>query len=313
MLNSPVFAYDTMVGMRINRGHSLSRRTFLRGVGLGLSAILLSIVRGRNEYQSGTEPWFEWSEWDVAVPGLAQEFDNFTCIHLTDIHSSSVMNLNRLLMLQEAIFQKTYDCILVTGDCTYHSSNIAELVQFFGPLAARTPVFMVMGNHDYWDGGLPVLQPVFQTGVTLLQNGYFPFERAQNLFLVAGLDNVWEEKDDLEALLLRLPGEHPAILLVHEPDVADRISKTNRFFLQLSGHSHGGQICFANGYAPVLPWLGQKYFRGLYQVGSMMVYTSRGLGMSRPFVRMNCPAEAVIYHFHPGSQAKFTPVNREKS
>jgi len=297
--------------MKTNRGiHSLSRRKFLRGVGLGLSALLLSIVRGRKEDTSGTEPWFEWSEWDVDVPGLSEKFDNFTCIHLTDIHSSTVMDLHRLLMLQEAILRQTYDCILVTGDCTYHSTKIDELVQFFAPLAEHTPVLMVMGNHDYWDGGLPVLQPVFQAGVTLLQNAYYSFERQNDQFLIAGLDNVWEEKDDLDALLMRLPTQPPVLLMVHEPDVADRTAKANRFFLQLSGHSHGGQICFANGYAPVLPWLGQRYFRGLYEVGSMMVYTSRGLGMSRPFVRLNCPAEAVIYHFHPGSQVRFTAIDR---
>ena len=99
---------------------------------------------------------------------------------------------------------------------------------------------------------------------------------------------------DLDAVLEKLPDDSPAILLAHEPDYADISAATERFALQLSGHSHGGQI--------VLPKIGAllrgpgffKYPNGLYQVGEMIQYTNRGVGTHVFRVRFNCPPEITV-------------------
>jgi predicted MPP superfamily phosphohydrolase len=100
----------------------------------------------------------------------------------------------------------------------------------------------------------------------------------------------------LDELLDQLKDNSAAILMAHEPDFADVSAQANRFDLQVSGHSHGGQIVFPFIGPPILPHLGQKYPSGLYQVGSMLQYTNRGVGMARLPVRFNCPPEITIFH-----------------
>jgi predicted MPP superfamily phosphohydrolase len=83
--------------------------------------------------------------------------------------------------------------------------------------------------------------------------------------------------------------------LVHEPDFADVGAQTGRFDLQLSGHSHGGQINFPLLGPPLLPPCARKYPLGRYQVGEMNLYTNRGLGMVPPKVRINCRPEITVF------------------
>jgi len=88
-----------------------------------------------------------------------------------------------------------------------------------------------------------------------------------------------------------------AIQLAHEPDFADKSSLTGRFDLQVSGHSHVGQVGVVPFYGPpVLPFLGQKYPSGLYRVGDMFQYTNRGVCMVRLPIRINCPPEITIFN-----------------
>jgi predicted MPP superfamily phosphohydrolase len=96
-----------------------------------------------------------------------------------------------------------------------------------------------------------------------------------------------------------LKDDSAAILLAHEPDFADISMRTNRFDLQVSGHSHGGQVVFPFYGPPILPYLGQKYPSGLYRVGSMLQYTNRGVGMIDPPIRFNCPPEITMFELQP--------------
>jgi predicted MPP superfamily phosphohydrolase len=81
---------------------------------------------------------------------------------------------------------------------------------------------------------------------------------------------------------------------VHEPDLADRASQFP-IDLQLSGHTHGGQIRVPGLGALLLPVMGRKYSMGLYRVDGMWVYTNRGLGVNRPAVRFNCRPEITLF------------------
>ncbi len=82
----------------------------------------------------------------------------------------------------------------------------------------------------------------------------------------------------LDKVLEALPEEGAAILLAHEPDFADESAATGRFDLQLSGHSHGGQVAIPFLGPLRLPLMGRKYPLGLYKVGRMTLYTNRGIG-----------------------------------
>ena len=112
---------------------------------------------------------------------------------------------------------------------------------------------------------------------------------------IAGVDSLWYDKADLNPVLQQLPEEGAALLLAHEPDFADISAKTGRFDLQLSGHSHGGQIILPLVGPPWLPRHGRNYPLGQYQVGDMIQYTNRGIGMVIPTVRFNCRPEISVF------------------
>jgi predicted MPP superfamily phosphohydrolase len=109
------------------------------------------------------------------------------------------------------------------------------------------------------------------------------------------VDDVWEGSPRLGLVAPQLPEGDAAILLAHEPDFADSSAGTGKFDLQLSGHTHGGQVVLPFFGPPVLPHLGSKYPSGLYRIGDMYQYTNRGVGMAKLPIRINCPPEITIF------------------
>lgn len=118
----------------------------------------------------------------------------------------------------------------------------------------------------------------------------------------AGVDDVMEGRSRLDLVLQELPEDGTAILLAHEPDFADVSAATGRFDLQLSGHSHGGQVRLPLLGAPYLPPFSQRYASGLYEVGDMWQYTNRGIGFVDARLRFLCRPEITVLTFEaPGS------------
>ena len=130
-------------------------------------------------------------------------------------------------------------------------------------------------------------------------NNVYSIERGGEQLHIAGVDDIWYDHDNLDEVLAKLPETGAVILLAHEPDFADESAKTGRFGLQLSGHSHGGQIVLPVVGPPILPRLGKKYPSGLYKVGDMWQYTNRGVGMLEPAVRINCRPEITVFTLEP--------------
>jgi predicted MPP superfamily phosphohydrolase len=128
-------------------------------------------------------------------------------------------------------------------------------------------------------------------GFTLLPNRHIVLSRGGANLYLAGVDDIWAQRQNLSAALEGIPPDSAVILLAHEPDYADEVAASGQVGLQLSGHTHGGQVRIPGWGAPVLPWLGQKYDAGLFQVGGMALYVNRGLGMAVPYVRFNCRPE----------------------
>ena len=190
--------------------------------------------------------------------------------------------------------------MVITGDFVDEAADqpIDELIA--GLQTLQPPTLAVLGNHDHRSGAAQVRQALTASGVQVLRNRVHILQRGAAQLNFAGLgDQAWGD-DDLDALLDQLPPQGCAILLAHEPDIADIATASERFALQLSGHTHGGQVRLPLlKRAHVLPGWGQHYPGGLARVGGLTVYTNRGLGMIRPWLRFNCRPELTLLELTP--------------
>ena len=208
------------------------------------------------------------------------------------------------------------------------------LSQALSILRAPLGVWGVLGNHDHWtadpemshtpraqavssaasssaSGDYNVVRRLIrEAGVRELDNKIAPIERNGARLWLCGVDDLWAGQPDFPSVISELEQranpDEVAILLAHEPDYADVVAKTGRISLQLSGHSHGGQVNIPFIGPPILPAMGRKYHTGLYQIAtsggsphsparnSMQVFTSRGVGIVGMRVRFNCPPEIAL-------------------
>jgi predicted MPP superfamily phosphohydrolase len=115
------------------------------------------------------------------------------------------------------------------------------------------------------------------------------------------VNDVISHTADLKKTLQPVPAGEPVVLLAHEPDFADYASRFS-IDLQLSGHSHGGQIRFPLLPPLYLPEMAKKYILGTYQIGPMALYTNAGLGTVDVPVRLNCPPEITLLTLRKGTK-----------
>jgi uncharacterized protein len=279
-----------------------TRRDFLRI----LKNILFSLFAGGSGsfvYALLGEPgWIDVEEVDIVLPQLSESFAGFRVLQISDIHMGGWMNRERLSHLVDLISRQKFDLIVMTGDYLLGhtwSENLDDAVDAFVPEVSRLTkdhlVLAILGNHDHWTDAGKVRAMLLHSGVVELNNDVYSLKRDGHELHIAGVDDVWERKDRLDDVHKKLPETGAAILLAHEPDFADTSSRKGRFALQLSGHSHGGQVVIPFYGAPVLPHLGEKYPSGLYRVGEMWQYTNRGVGMIDPAVRFNCRPEITVF------------------
>jgi uncharacterized protein len=240
---------------------------------------------------------------ELYLPRLSSDFDGFRIVHVSDIHMGTWMNATRLSGIVDLINHQHADLVAITGDFVSYTIEqpLQTMLEPLKRIWAADGRFAVMGNHDVWTDPTAVREMLDQTGIRELRNQAVTLSRNGSCLHICGVDNAYEKLADLAPILDTLPPEGAAVLLAHEPDFADRSSAAGRFDLQLSGHSHGGQLNLPLVGPPFLPHLAKKYPRGCYQIKDMLLYTNRGLGTTALQMRYRCPPEiAVITLRTPG-------------
>jgi predicted MPP superfamily phosphohydrolase len=274
-----------------------SRRAFLRGA-LGTGLAITAGACGAT-YMLALEPgWLAVEQVTVLIRGLPRALDGLRMAHLSDLHWGYYTGQREVRAAATAAKTLSPDLILLTGDFVLGSAQYARpCAQELAALQAPLGVFAIPGNHDYWtDIGL-VAAELRAAGLDLLRNESRRLVIGESRLWLAGVDDVWEGHDDLDATLDGVPLGEPVLLLVHEPDFADQAAQSpHRILLQLSGHSHGGQVILPWLGPPVLPPLGRRYPAGLQRVpgSSLQIYTNRGIGVTAPPVRLNCRPEVTL-------------------
>lgn len=253
----------------------------------------------------------------VPIRDLPSRLEGCRIVQLSDFHFDGLRCSPWLL---EAVVQQTQalapDLVVLTGDyVTKDPTPIYTLASILQPLSSQFKVLASLGNHDNISlkGRKTITEGLTQVGITVLWN-----ELAYPLgddFPVVGLADLRSREFAPADLLKTMPTDLPRLVLSHNPDSAELL-QTWRVDLQLSGHTHGGQI--------VLPWIGPlpvltqrarfsqsrrlgkiiPYFNpncakvvrhwewasGLHQVGQNWLYVNRGLGTYPPG-RLFCPPE----------------------
>jgi uncharacterized protein len=266
-----------------------------------LLLVAIAILFATSVYAQGIEPrWFNIKTIDIDIAGLDPAFADYKIVQLTDLHArSAVMNRQQLERVATLANQQHPDLIALTGDYITKDGIKAEamLANAFGKMQAKDGVVAIMGNHDRGDSE-PVERALATGKVKVLNNDVYSIERQGKLLNIAGVDDVWFKRADLPKTIDRLPQSGTNILLAHEPDFADTAESAQRFALQLSGHSHGGQVVLPFMPRVTPPW-GKKYFQGLYHIGEMQLYVSPGVGTTGPpKARFNCRPEISVIVLH---------------
>lgn len=275
----------------------LSRRAFLKLVA-GSALGTMGLGAGGVAYARRIEPgWVDLTAVRLTLPRLAPEFSGLRVVQLSDIHIDDWMTAERLGTIVRLVNAQAPDVVAITGDfVTYEPRRFApQLTAALGALRPRAAAVATLGNHDHWNIPTLVRRVLRDAGIDDVSNGVSTLRRGAAMLHFGGIDDFMEGQDRLDLVLERLPGAGAAILLAHEPDFADISAATGRFDLQLSGHSHGGQVQIPLGGPPVVPRHAEKYPSGRYRVGGMIQYTNRGIGMVPPYVRFNCRPEVTVF------------------
>lgn len=234
---------------------------------------------------------------ELKLPRLSRNFDGYRIIQISDIHIGTWINQNRLAGIIDLVNQHEPDLVAITGDfVTFDPRRFEhELTSTLINLKPNDVTVAVLGNHDHWTDPILVREVLERANIIDLSNKVYSIERNNEALHIAGVDDSLEGLDRLDLVLEQLPPQGAAILLAHEPDFADHSASSKRFDLQLSGHSHGGQIILPIIGIPLLPPFGRKYPSGLYQINGMALYTNRGVGTAVMQLRLNCPPEITVF------------------
>jgi uncharacterized protein len=267
------------------------RRTFLARAlsgGIALSALGL----GAYGIVSVRSP-VEVKPVRIGLRRFPQTMDGFRIVQLSDVHIGPTIDGAWLRSIVERVNALEPDIVAITGDLV--DGSVAELRDHVAPLAdlkAKHGVYFVTGNHEYYSGVDAWITELERLGVKVLRNERVQIGDDTASFDLAGIDDH-RAKDfghghgaDLDKAIAGRDDSRELVLLAHQPKQAVEASKKG-VGLQLSGHTHGGQILPWG----LFVWLDQRFVAGLDRLGDTQVYTSRGTGYWGPPMRVGAPAE----------------------
>jgi len=239
----------------------------------------------------------------IYLPNLPDRFVGYRIVQISDFHLGTWLSIQDIFEIVDLVNMQEPDLIAITGDFISFNPSIflTELVKTLSGLKSHDGVIAVLGNHDHYTDAHMVRDALEQCKILELRNGIFAVQRDSSHLYFAGIDDFMTGHSDLDKVISQIPNQdNTVILLAHEPDFADISSESGRFAMQISGHTHGGQIClpfYGNLY---LPRYGRKYPSGQYLVDDMVLYTNRGLGTSWLKFRFNCPPEITVFQLKKG-------------
>ena len=255
----------------------------------------------------------------IPITGLPTHLDRIKIVQLSDFHYDGLSLSSSLLIkaIQCSNAEKP-DLILLTGDYITNSTNfVYDLASQLKLLKGQKGIYAVLGNHDILCKTKKsiIIKALTSVNIKVLLNEIvYPLGTC---LPIVGLIDLWSQEFNPESVMKGLSPSKPCLVLSHNPDTASILKKW-RVDLQLSGHTHGGQVIIP-GFGPCLmlfekiykriPHKLQKYFPlvkysssivknwkwnlGLHTIGKNKIYINRGLGTHSPG-RLFCSPELTV-------------------
>jgi predicted MPP superfamily phosphohydrolase len=228
----------------------------------------------------------------IPVAGLPPGWQGARIVQLSDLHAGRHMTPERLRGIARRAAALKPDILVVTGDIVHNSPAFARLAaEAIASVPTRLGTFACLGNHDFYAGADSVARELRAAGVPVLRNEGRWLERGGGGLWLCGVDDVWSSRFDLAAALRGKPEGAACVLLSHQPNTWPLAQRAG-VHLQLSGHTHGGQLA--------LLWLHRSlslarfitpFVAGLYRAGSSYLYVNRGAGTVMPLIRLGSRPE----------------------
>jgi predicted MPP superfamily phosphohydrolase len=232
----------------------------------------------------------------VQLPRRHAGLDGLTIAFVTDTHIGPHFPASALEPVARELEAAQPDIVLFGGDYISESPRfLKEAAPNLGRIGrtGRLGCWAILGNHDMANTRTRVIPAIEGAGITVLVNNAARIETGKGDLWVVGLDDGLLGKADLDAAYTGVPADAASICLWHEPDRVEE-SAPYGSFLQLSGHTHGGQVRLPVVGPLATPTLGENHVLGRFRAGDMELYVSAGIGMYRPPVRLGCPPELTI-------------------
>ena len=290
-----LYRYFSTGGMAETSGYLPSRRKFVSQLALGIAAIpfasfLYGMVKGKYN--------FKVLKYTLHFEDLPDAFDGYRITQISDIHSGSFDNREKIAYAVDLINEQASDAILFTGDMV--NNMAAEMIPWkdtFAKLKAKDGMYSVLGNHDYGDyvswasaeqkaANLEELKTIqHEIGFDLMLNESRFIERDGQRIAIVGVENWgkgFKQKGDLKKASEQLVKDDFKILLSHDPTHWQEqvIHDDYHYHLTLSGHTHGMQ--FGIEIPGLIKWSPvkwrYKYWAGVYEEKGQFINVNRGFG-----------------------------------
>lgn len=266
---------------------------------LVVAATLALVALGMRSVSRGPHT----KEIHVQLPRWPKALDGYRIVQISDIHIGPLLHREFAQRIVDLVYAAKPDLVAVTGDLVDGGVRQLEAeVAPFAQLRARHGVYFVAGNHDFFSGASHWTRKVVELGMRPLRNTHVVVQDAATgaAFVLAGVDDPTGKRmgdgrgDDVGAALGGVAQDRAVILLAHDPRTFDKAAAAG-VDLQLSGHTHGGQLWPFN----FAVRLTTRFVAGLYRVAASQIYVSRGTGYWGPPMRVLAPAEVSVLVLHP--------------
>ncbi len=287
----PTAAEPTLVASALSRREVVERLTTGAALAAAGSAAGYAGLFGRHDYAI--------EEVGVGIARLPRTLDGYTIAQLSDIHLGLFVGEREMRAAVELVRKVAPDIVVLTGDLIDSNARFAEalsrLVRSLGDLA---PVFAVPGNHDYYTGVDATLASVARAGARVLRNASVELEGGG--LVLAGVDDLSAERFDarrgprLDHALSGVRDDVARVLLCHQPSFFETAAP--HVDVQLSGHTHGGQLNL--GVRPAELVLPHGWVAGRYRRHDATLWVNRGFGTAGPPARLGAAPEVTKVVLH---------------